>query len=414
MKRSALVISVTALVIAAFVGLLHGTGALLVPEMWVFLLIGRSEVPKIPGGFWQYPLLLVIAAAVAWFTIQNTRRNRTGWVVVALIAELLALMWVCALYRAAFQPLPYILAAVLSYIAITAYLAFQKRRGYSFGAFEGRLSPEEVAKFRSGEHTFNGKAGNLEVTVVVCDIAHKYDLADTAEPQAIAQTTENFNQCATHLFLSAGAYLYSSDGEGVVAVFGFPGGGTDHAEKAVRVAFDLTRTFAASGQSSNGENPLTVGAHIGVSSGPVVAASIAGNREILIMGESLELARRFCVANRFYGSRILIGPRTFELASNSFVARPIDFLSGVSSQERHEIYEPLAVTADAPSELVARRDSFWNGVVLYREKRWAEAYSEFQKARGPGEEEDAPLNIYLRRLEPLALHLTESPAEDRF
>jgi adenylate cyclase len=131
----------------------------------------------------------------------------------------------------------------------------------------------------------------------------------------------------------------------------------------------------------------------------------------LTSGEPIELARRFCVANRFYGSRILIGPRTFELASRYVVARPIDFLSGVNTRERHEIYEPLWLAAEAKPEQLARRDSFWNGVVLYREKRWAEAYMEFQKARDPDyNEEDAPLQLYLRRLEPLALHLTiESP-----
>ena len=91
------------------------------------------------------------------------------------------------------------------------------------------------------------------------------------------------------------------------------------------------------------------------------------------------------------------------------VARPIDFLSGVNSRERHEIYEPLWPAAEAKPEQLARRDCFWNGVVFYREKRWAEAYSEFQKARGPNEEEDAPLQLYLRRLEPLALNLSEVP-----
>ena len=54
-------------------------------------------------------------------------------------------------------------------------------------------------------------------------------------------------------------------------------------------------------------------------------------------------------------------------------------------------------------------NAFWNGVVLYREKRWAEAYTEFQKARGPDGDEDAPLQLYLRRLETLALHLTTAP-----
>ena len=100
---------------------------------------------------------------------------------------------------------------------------------------------------------------------------------------------------------------------------------------------------------------------------------------------------------------------TFDLASNTVVARPIDFVNGLNSLDRHEIYEPLWLTTEAGPELIARRDSFWSGVVLYREKRWAEAYTEFQKARGSEEEDDPPLQFYLRRLEPLALQLTETP-----
>ena len=62
----------------------------------------------------------------------------------------------------------------------------------------------------------------------------------------------------------------------------------------------------------------------------------------------------------------------------------------------------------ASSEQITRRDCFWNGVVLYREKRWGEAYSQFQRARGPNDQEDRPLQLYLRRLEPLALNLVDS------
>jgi hypothetical protein len=69
------------------------------------------------------------------------------------------------------------------------------------------------------------------------------------------------------------------------------------------------------------------------------------------------------------------------------------------------------LAAEATPEQIARRDSFWNGVVLYREKRWAEAYTQFQNARGPNGMDDAPLQLYVRRLEPLALHLVEAPDE---
>ena len=80
-------------------------------------------------------------------------------------------------------------------------------------------------------------------------------------------------------------------------------------------------------------------------------------------------------------------------------------------RERHEIYEPVALALNASREVITRRDAFWNGVVLYREKRWAEAYSQFQNARGPEGEEDRPLQLYLRRLEPLALQLTNTPLD---
>jgi adenylate cyclase len=244
------------------------------------------------------------------------------------------------------------------------------------------------------------------------DIANKYELADENDPAIYAETTEAFIHRATEHLLEAGAYIQAADGEGVVALFGFPDGGHDHADRAVRMSLGLVEAFRDFRVASNGEAPSKCDVHVGVSSGTMIAAPLKNGSQpgLLTTGEPVELARRFCVANRFYGSRVLIGPRTFELASKHVVARPIDFLSGVNSQERHEIFEPLCLATEAKPENIARRDSFWNGVVLYREKRWAEAYSEFQKARGPSdEEEDAPLQLYLRRLEVLALHLTEAP-----
>jgi class 3 adenylate cyclase len=257
----------------------------------------------------------------------------------------------------------------------------------------------------------DGAPRAFETTVLVCDLPDKYDVADTLEPLAAAEAILKFGERAAELLGKAGGHLHRVDGEGVVAFFGFPESISDHAEKAVRAAFELDRAFAQKPAGNNGENTSSGGVHIGVSSGSLIAGRVRSRQDVFVLGEAVELARRFCLANRFYGSRILIGPRTFEMSDRAVVARPIDFLSGVTTQERHEIYEPLALANDAPPELLARRDSFWNGVVLYREKRWAEAYAAFQEARGAGDIEDAPLNLYLRRLEPLALHYASSERE---
>jgi len=413
MKRPVVVMLIIGAVVSGLVCALHALGLLLKIEQPIAGLISHYHKGSYPSGeFWQYLLIIALAFGMAALTALSLHRIRMLWVAGALLIELFVLAWVCALYHVLFQPLPSILAVLLAFVAAERTVAFvtHGRASLARRFFGGRISSEQMQRVVEGEMPLDEKAKTCEVTVIACDIANKYDLAEETDPAAFAEVTEKFIHRATDLFLKAGAYIQAADGEGVVAMFGFPNPEPEHAEKAVRVTLDLVNQFRDSNRRNNGQvsgNDI----HLGISSGTMIIAPLRReeNQTLLTTGESVELARRFCVANRFYGSRILMGPRTFELASKMVVARPIDFLSGVNTQERHEIYEPLWLAAEAKPEHLARRDSFWNGVVLYREKRWAEAYSEFQKARGPDAENDAPLQLYLRRLEPLALHLAETP-----
>ena len=359
---------------------------------------------------WQYVFMSISAFGVAALTVTSLRRGRIGLLALGLLLELAAVAWICGLYRVFFQPIPSMLAVALAYLVADRYTAIAQRGRAATARvfFSDRLSKEQVQRIVAGDIPFDAEAKTYETTVVVCDVANKYDLADDCEPPEFGRITERFIRQATDGFMNAGAYIQTADAEGVVALFGFPEIDAHHGDKAVRVALDMVEQFRQA-RLANGEAKCDV--HVGVSSGTMVVAPLQDGQRggLITSGEPVELARRFCVANRFYGSRVLIGPRTIELASRYIVARPIDFLSGVNSRERHEIYEPLWPAAEAKPEQLARRDCFWNGVVFYREKRWAEAYSEFQKARGPNDEEDAPLQLYLRRLEPLALNLAEVP-----
>ncbi|PYJ36739.1 MAG: hypothetical protein DME84_09955 [Verrucomicrobia bacterium] len=251
-----------------------------------------------------------------------------------------------------------------------------------------------------------------DVSVVVCDLGNKLAFAEDSEPAAFAEATSKFIRETAAQLTKEGAYLHAADGEGVVAFFGFPIPSTEHAQKAVRVVLDLMKTFRESRERNEkiSRNWNICG---GISSGVIIAGALKDSERPLLLasGEPIELARRFCALNHFYGSGALIDTPTFDQVSETVVARPIDFVSGLNSHDRLEIYEPLWLAAEATPEHIARRDSFWSAVVLYREKRWAEAYNEFQKARGSEKEEDPPLQFYLRRLQPLVLQLTESPFE---
>ena len=395
-----------------------------------------------------YAIVAVAAIGVGFLALSGMRRGRMLLIIAILLVELVVLAWVCALYKLEFRPVPAMAAVVLAYLAalafewFTAYLAERRLRPPKIAAgptprpapisvvpetpgaaVAQVVAPQPVApptvvekpraRARRGDSFTDAGARVCEVTAVVCDLANKHDIAEECEPAIFAEITERFIAHAIQALRAEGAYIESAGGEGVVAIFGYPDNDKQHAEKAVRKAMALTQSFAEANKSSKSDVLRNAGVHSGVSSGTMIMAPVKNNgqRNLLAAGEPVELARRFCIANRFYGSRVLLGPRTFELASKILVARPIDFLSGVDVRERHEIYEPVALALNASREVITRRDAFWNGVVLYREKRWADAYSQFQNARGPEGEEDRPLQLYLRRLEPLALQLTNTPLD---
>ena len=424
MKRFLPALTIGVLV-SAIVLTLHISGAALRAELplsgWIS---NDNSATKLVSEKLQYALVFLLAAGVAWMALETKRRGRFAAIIGVLVLELLGVAWVCALYQTFFQPLPAMLAALFALGAAAGFVAAKdwirarpKRIPVPKPVVVEPMTPlvpvaiaDPVVPPVPAPIVNPTDAIAYVVTAVVCDIGNKHDLIDELEPAAFVEIAHRFIAHATKVFADAGAHVESASGEGVVAIFGYPQPDSLHAEKATREAMQLVASFP--GASSDPAPPFEL--HAGVSSGKVIMAPSRNGRvaDTLTVGEPIELARRFCIANRFYGSRVLIGPGTFELAANALVARPIDFVSGVDARERHEIYEPLSASHDVPPEDLMRRDSFWNGVVLYREKRWAESYAQFQKARGPNESDDAPLQLYLRRLEPLALQLIDAPSDD--
>lgn len=413
MKRSVVTTLIIGVAVAFAVGALHASKTIAGFEALGSQLVSdHASATRIVGEKWQYVFVLLIALVVAWLSLSIVPRWRSRLLVGLMVVELFGLSWVCSLYRIFFQPIPSVLALVFALAIAEGWSAFLWRaRSHLVRTFFGdRLSNKEFRRLNDGRTPFDPHPKTYEVSVVICDIGNKLASAENSEPAAFAEATAKFIRETAEYLTNEGAYLQAADGEGVVAFFGFPVPDTEHAQKALRVVLDMMKNFR---ERPTDREDIFANSDIcaGVSSGAIIAGALKDSEGPLLLarGEPIELARRFCALNHFYGSNALMDTPTFDRVSDMVVARPIDFVSGLNSHDRLEIYEPLWLTADAKPEHIARRDSFWSGVVLYREKRWAEAYNEFQKARGSEEEEDPPLQFYLRRLEPLLLQLTESP-----
>ncbi len=416
MKRSLITTVIIGVGVALIVGALHTTKVIAGFEAVVAQLVtDYAGATRVVGDKWQYVFVLLIALGVAWVSLINIPRWR-AWLLIGLsLVELFGLAWVCSLYRVFFQPAPSVLAVVFAVLIAELWSFFLRRnRSHLIRAlFADRVSNEQFRRLNDGRISFDVEAKRYDVSVVVCDIGNKLTFAEGGEPAAFTEATGKFIRETAARLVQEGAYLQAADGEGVVAVFGFPAPDPEHTQKAARVVLDLIKNSREQGEDK--EKVVARGSDIraGISTGAIIAGALQESRRPLLLasGEPIDLARRFCALNRFYGSRALMETSTFDRVSEAVVARPIDFVSGLNSHDRLEVYEPLWLAAEAGPERVAKRDSFWSGVVLYREKRWAEAYAEFQKARGSETEDDPALEFYMRRLEPLILQLTQWPRE---
>lgn len=416
MKRPLVFTLSIGLVVTAIVSALHATGWLVAAEFAISEFVRRyTAVINVVAGPWQYVFTVLLSFGVAWVTLASKRRVWGMRIFIVLLIELVAVTWVCTLYHIFFQPLPSILAVLLSFTLAHSVriMGGGNRARRAAEMFAAHLSREQLERVVSGELTFEAQTTVHEASVLMCDLAQKYERAEDSSPEALARMVDQFVRFATDTLLKEGAYLHAADGEGVVAIFGFPVDEADHAEKAAIAALRMVRAYGDFQQKSAGVFD-NIDVHLGISSGSIIAARFQNGdeTEIVPIGEPLELSRRFSMANRAYGSRILLGPQTFQLAQDAIVARPIDFLGGAGVREWLEMYELISLAGEVTAEEMARRDNFWNGVVYYREKRWGEAYAEFQKAFADNGSEDAPLQFYLRRLEPLVLHLVESFPSD--
>src|SRR5207248_9452561 len=193
MKRSLLFACIIAVAVAAVASISHASGWLGGIELPL-----RNRMEKLNGPardlckILQYSLIILLAFATAWITITSARRHGVALLVLAVIAELLTLTWVLSLYHIFFAPLSCILAVVLGYGGALLYLAIAGRKlaGIPLSLFNGKPSGAQITRLRSGQVAFDGNPRAFETSVVVCDLANKYDLADTDEPGVVAKASE--------------------------------------------------------------------------------------------------------------------------------------------------------------------------------------------------------------------------------
>lgn len=387
---------------AAIVMLLYLQGWLRVTPDSVLAKAYGLAIPSTKPQAIQLLVIIGLAFAAAWTTVDITRPILKSIVAVAAIFLLISGSRTLALYGVFFSPVPGAFAVLVSFGIGLAYgrSGSGSRKRVMERLFGQRVSRNVFSQLVNSNVSMELPGALQEGTVVVCEVQNHKELMELLTPENYAAMTNLYLQTASDYLVEVGGYLDECTGESLRVVFGAPLPDEKHASRACRAALDLLIRLDNLNRECDATWQRRFDFRIGINSGEMIGAAYGGSRlaSFSVAGPAVEFARRLCAACATYGSRILVGPETFEQASDTFEARPIEVLKAVGERRRIELYEILAPKHGLSPERERSRDHFWRGVIYFREKQWDKSIEEFSRARIMGIP-DTALDYYIQRVE---------------
>ena len=355
----------------------------------------------------QAVVFTTLAFGIAWTTIDINRPGFKTLVAALAVAETFTVSVLLALYGTYFSPILPAAAVVMSFTAAFLYSRSEtgQRQRLADAAFGRRVSGEQMRSLVEDRRVSLDDVGSLqELTLVVVEILNHEALLDALEPVRHAAMTNRHLAAVAETLVEHGGTLLACDGEGVRALFGAPLPSPEHALQACRAALEAARKVRLlNAELAREPEPQSCDVRVGINSGEMAVGRFGSDRlgGYGVAGEEVSFTRRLCAANLIYGTTILIGARTFEMAEAAVEARPLELLRRRQGDAYLEVYELLGEPKDLSPEELARRDLFWTGVIFFREKRLVDAMAKFAQAKPPEGKTDAPLEFYVNRIRQL-------------
>ncbi|CAM3384819.1 adenylate/guanylate cyclase domain-containing protein [Corallococcus sp. ZKHCc1 1396] len=218
------------------------------------------------------------------------------------------------------------------------------------------------------------------------------------DPRQLVRILNTYLTTVSEALLREGGCLDKYIGDAVVCLFGAPMDQADHAVRACRGALAAKAAVEVLRVDFRQKGFPDVYTRIGVNSAVNFVGNFGSDQlfSYTAIGDGMNLAARLEGANKAYGSVIMIGPRTYELAKDHIEVRELDRVRVAGKTEAVTVYELLALKGQLPPELRRTVERYHEALALYRQARFADAVAvlEAEVARAP---EDGPTGKLLER-----------------
>ena len=296
---------------------------------------------------------------------------------VAIGTAIILLFWVLCfvMYRLSGPLMPMFMPALAFVTAVATTSVFdgrreREKRAFIRGAFARYVPPGIVARLDQDPSRLQLGGERRTLTVIFTDLAGFTSFSEGLDAKMLAEVINDYLDGVAGTILRNGGTIDKFVGDGTMSFFGAPESQADDFDRAVNCAIEID-AFSESFSKKWSAQGYEVGeTRIGVFCGPAVVGNFGGKDrfDYTALGNTVNTAARLESANKFTGTRILIGSDG-DLPDTSHLLRPVGKLVLAGKSE--------PILAFAPAENIPSADDYLSAYELL-EKEHPESRAAFE------------------------------------
>ncbi len=193
-----------------------------------------------------------------------------------------------------------------------------------------------------GASTDEREIRNAEVSILFADISGFTTVAETKNPEEVAEFLSHFFGCAVESIFTYGGTLDKFIGDAVMAFFGAPIQQDDHADRAVLAGLMLQRLIGEWNDQRTKANLPIVRVRVGINSGPAVVGNVGTEKRVdyTVLGTSVNIASRLESGVAKPG-QVVISQNTLDRVVGSFNTEPLGEFALKGLQQKMPVFAVL-------------------------------------------------------------------------
>lgn len=329
---------------------------------------------------------LILCVGVFLTLLLAKSRALTSMLVTMLVIVLAAWSGLVLLRQlhVVFVPARLVLSALLIYMALTMirYWQEEKQKRQVRNMFGTMVSPEVLQYLENHPGSFSLTGQKTEATMFFSDVAGFTTISENLEPEKLGALLNRYLSPMTTVIMNRRGYVDKYEGDAIMAEWGVPFPVEDHAIQACLAALEQQETLDVLRPLLKKEFGYDLFVRMGLNSGRVTAGNMGSARrqQFTVMGDAVNQAARLEPVNKDYGTRIVIGEATYELAQAAIEARLLDRIVVVGKTKPVHIYELLAQKGQVAG---AKRDAvafYEEALKLHWARQWESALQRLERA----------------------------------